>query len=50
MSDVGMENDGLGHTHTWERDGGACVCGELVPSWLQAAWDRYAEKTGDTGS
>lgn len=41
MADVGMHNDGMGHTHTWERDGGACVCGAPVPSWLQAAWDRY---------
>lgn len=45
MSDVGMSNDGP-HTHAWERGGGACLCGEPVPSWLQAAWDRFAENTG----
>lgn len=48
MPDVGMSNDGP-HTHTWERDGGACVCGEPVPSWLQAAWDRYAQRAAEAG-
>lgn len=46
MSDMGMDNDGMGHTHTWERDGGSCVCGEPVPVWLAAAWERHSEATG----
>lgn len=46
MADVGMANDGTGHVHTWERGGGACVCGQPVPPWLRAAWDRYAQNTG----
>ncbi len=46
--DVGMENDGAGHTHTWERNGGACLCGQPVPAYLTAAWDRFAERTGET--
>jgi hypothetical protein len=41
MTDVAMENDGMGHTHTWGRDLGACVCGEPVPTWLVAAWQLY---------
>lgn len=45
--DVGMQLDGQGHVHTWERNGGACVCGEPVPTWLQASWDRFAEKTAE---
>ena len=45
VSDVGMENDGTGHTHMWQRDGGACVCGEPVPAYLVAAWSRYASRT-----
>lgn len=44
MTDVGMENDSMGHVHVWERQNGACLCGTPVPSWLQSAWDRYAEK------
>jgi hypothetical protein len=44
MTDVGMENDSMGHVHVWERKMGACVCGAKVPSWLQAAWNRHAEK------
>lgn len=36
----------LDHTHTWHRDGGPCACGEPVPSWLAAAWARYAERGG----
>ena len=49
MADVGMENEGGGHTHTWERDGGACACGAPVPDWLAAAWARFAENEGATG-
>ena len=43
-------NDATTHTHTWVRGGGACSCGEPVPSWLQAAWDRFAENTGGGGA
>jgi hypothetical protein len=43
MTDVGMENDGMGHIHTWERDGGDCLCGAPVPRYLIAAWNRFAE-------
>lgn len=50
MPDAGMENDNAGHTHTWERDGGPCVCGEPVPFWLKSAWDRFAENTGGGGA
>lgn len=42
---VGMESDGMNHIHAWACEQGSCVCGEPVPTWLQAAWDRYAEKT-----
>lgn len=44
--DVGMENDGMGHVHMWQRNGGTCLCGEPVPAYLAAAWARFTEKTG----
>ena len=37
------------HVHAWNRDRLPCECGEPVPSYLAAAWDRYAEKTGEAG-
>ena len=50
MTDVGMANDGMGHVHAWNRDRQPCECGQSVPAYLLAAWDRYSDKTGSTGS
>lgn len=35
------------HVHHWNRDQQPCSCGEPVPAYLAAAWNRYAEKTAD---
>ena len=32
------------HVHAWNRDGRPCSCGEPVPAYLSAAWERYAER------
>lgn len=48
MTDTGVEIIENGHIHVWQRGNGTCVeCGEPVPTWLAACWDRYAEKTGE---
>ena len=33
------------HVHAWNRDRIPCGCGQPVPAYLLAAWDRYAEKS-----
>lgn len=41
--------DGEQHVHQWGRDREPCRCGEPVPAYLAAAWDRYAERAEGDG-
>ena len=36
------------HVHSWNRDRQPCTCGQPVPAYLIAAWDRFTARTEET--